>query len=181
MDTGWLDAVVEEYRWELHRLLERHPALRADKGDLAGLARRGAQATAAPMLWAEAVGEKLDTRAVTFLLGVSRQALAQRVAAGTLLGIPGQGTTWFPTWQLDTSRQPARVRPVVAGVLGVWRDVLGSRYDPLLVAGWANASQFGELRDGELTDLTPAEWISREGDDKPLLLAAKRAAQGLAQ
>ena len=181
MDTGLLDAAVEEYRHELHRLLERYPGLSADKDDLIRLARRGAQATAAPMLWAEAVGDRLDTRAVTMLLGVTRQALGQRVAADTLLGIPGQGTMWFPTWQFDVSRQPARVRPVVAKVLAVWRDALGSRCDPLLIAGWAAAPQFGELRSGDLADVTPSEWISRDGDEEPLLLAATRAARGLAQ
>ena len=181
MDTGLLDAAVEEYRHELHRLLDRHPSVGADKDDLLRLARRGAQATAAPMLWAEAVSERLDTHAVTLLLGVTRQALGQRVAADTLLGIPGQGTTWFPTWQFDVRRQPVRVRPVVAKVLAVWRDALGSRCDPLLIAGWAAASQFGELRVDDLSDATPAEWISRDGDEVPLLLAAQRAAQGLAQ
>jgi hypothetical protein len=51
----------------------------------------------------------------------------------------------------------------------------------LLIAGWAAAPQFGELRIDDLRDATPAEWISRDGDEAPLLLAAKRAARGLAQ
>lgn len=178
MGAEWVDHAVREYHEELLRLAERHHALtELNNDEIVRWARRGARATVAPMLWAEAVGDRLDTRAVTLLLGVSRQALNQRLTAGGLLGIPGRGTTWFPVWQFDRSSQPARVRPETTQLLNVWRETLGDRHEPLAVASWATTSEPGELE-----GLTPADWlVKHDGDDGPLLRSAKRAAAGLAQ
>ena len=41
---------------------------------------------------------------VCAMLGISCQALAKRRRTGSLLGLRGQRTTWFPAWQFN---QPA--------------------------------------------------------------------------
>ncbi|MHB1446573.1 MAG: hypothetical protein ACYCTI_02695 [Acidimicrobiales bacterium] len=55
---------------------------------------------------------------------------------GTLLGLPGRGTTWFPTFHLAAHA----VRPVVARILAAFAETLGQKPDPLIVASWASAA-----------------------------------------
>lgn len=67
-------------------------------------------AALAPKIWAEVVGERFDTAQLVQMVGITRQALAKRVAGGTLLGLPGKGTTFYPSWQFDLSAEPIRIR-----------------------------------------------------------------------
>src|SRR5215468_3015541 len=70
--------------------------------------RHAARELIAAIVWAKSVGEVLDTGAVCRMLGVSRQALAKRLAAGTLVGLPGKNTTIYPSWQFDLEHKPIR-------------------------------------------------------------------------
>lgn len=167
-------AFVEGFEHGLNLLFDRHKELlEILPDDAAEYGRRAAAAAAAPVLWAKAIGERHDTTAVTELLGISRQALHKRSMSGTILGVPGRGTTWFPAWQFDVGAR--QVRPVVARVVAVFRDQLGT-FDPLAVAAWATTPQPDDL-DGS----TPEDWIlSGLGDDR-VVEAARRAARALAQ
>ena len=119
------------------------------------------------------VGDRWDTSTTAEFLGVSRQALHDRVRRGTLLGAPGRGTTWFPTWQFDLGHR--QVRPVVAQILHAFEEAFGDRADPLVIASWAQSPQTA------LDGLSPINWISSaERDDDAAVVAARRSAAKLA-
>jgi len=63
------------------------------------LGRRCARSGLASLIWASRLGDTLNTTEVSKRLKISRQALAKRMAAGTVLGIPGRTTTYYPIWQ----------------------------------------------------------------------------------
>lgn len=145
--------------------------------DAAEAVRAGEEAAEqliAGLRWSEIVGERLDTNEIGTLLGISRQALAQRQRSGSVLGLRGRTTTWYPAWQLDTDAR--RIRPEVRLVVAPFRDRLDDDYDPLLVASWATTPQLEDL-DGA----TPARWMQEGGDLDRLVIAAERAAARLAQ
>lgn len=135
------------------------------------LGAEGADAAMAPIIWAAAVGERWPTSTVTVFLGITRQALHKRVVNGTVLGLPGRGTTWFPVWQFDPDAH--EVRPVVAEVIAAFRDELGG-IDPLLIASWAMTDQ------PELA-MSPEQWLAAGKDPTEVARIAKRAAAELAQ
>ena len=139
--------------------------------EAARLGRRAAEQVLAAARWSQVVGDRLDTTQVAQLLGVTRQALAKRQQTGSLLGLPGDGTTWYPTWQLDTDE--GRIRPEVRDVLGAFRDRLDD-IDPLAVAAWATTPQ-----DEDLAGDTPAQWLRAGRDADQLRHAAERAASRL--
>ena len=161
------DGFVEE--------LTSHAALlgKLDDEEAVRLGRRAAAEVLAAARWAQVVGDRLDTRQVTQLLGVTRQALAKRQQTGSLLGLPGEGTTWYPTWQFDTDE--GRIRPEVRDVLGAFRDRLDD-FDPLVVAAWATTPQ-----DEDLAGETPAQWLRAGRDQDQLRRAAERAAARLSR
>jgi hypothetical protein len=135
---------------------------------------RAARVAVAPIIWSQAVGERLDTGQAMELLGVTRQALAKRVQAGSLLGLPGRGTTYYPTWQFDFDR--CEVRPITRQILAAFAEEV-ERPDPYAVAAWATTPQ-----DEDLDGFSPAEWIVKDGDrdERVLVEAARRAAARLA-
>ncbi|MGI9017490.1 MAG: hypothetical protein ACR2HR_10385 [Euzebya sp.] len=137
------------------------------------LGRRAASQVVASARWAQVVGDRLSTTQVARLLGVSRQALAKRQATGSLLGLTGDGTSWYPTWQFDIDR--ARIRPEVRDIIGAFRDRLDD-VEPLVVASWATTHQEEDLA-GE----TPAQWLGAGRDPEQLRRAAERAAARLAR
>ena len=132
-----------------------------------------AAAAAAAAAWSSVVGERLETSQVSAMLGITRQALAKRQQAGSLIGLPGQRTTWFPVWQFDLTDRC--VMPVVTEVISAFRHHL----DPLdysVIAAWARNPQPEDL-DGH----TPADWIVQHRDDDTVITAARRAAERFAQ
>lgn len=137
------------------------------------LGRRAASQVVASARWAQVVGDRLSTTQVARLLGVSRQALAKRQATGSLIGLTGDGTSWYPTWQFDIDR--ARIRPEVRDIIGAFRDRLDD-VEPLVVATWATTQQEEDLA-GE----TPAQWLGAGRDPEQLRRAAERAAARLAR
>ena len=164
-------AVVEGFVAELARLAAQFGGLAA--GEAAELGRHAAQQAAASASWSQIVGDRLDTSQVTELLGVTRQALAKRQASGSLVGLRGRRTTWFPAWQFDSGARC--VRPIVRDVTAAFRKHLGEA-DAVLIASWATTLQAEDL-DGE----TAADWIESGGDAGRVTQAAHRAAARLAQ
>jgi hypothetical protein len=168
-----LSAFEQGFRAELSELWRRHRGL-ADVPleDAERLGRAGAQSAVAPILWRDALGEVWDTARVTEMLGVSRQALAQRVRSGSMLGLRGNGTTLFPSWQFDTSQRA--VRPIVAALLAEFRSAEG--VEAWTIASWAMTPQT------ELRGQTPAELLSKdESAEYDVLAAARHTAARLAQ
>ena len=164
--------VYESFREHLARMLACHDGLleRVGEGEAETLGRRGAEGALAPLIWGEAVGERWDTTETAELLGVSRQALHDRVKRHTLLGVPGRGVTWFPIWQFDLACR--QVRPVVAETLKVFCR-LPQRLQPVEVASWARQSR------PELDGLSPADWIAGGRPDKAVVAAARHSAAAL--
>jgi hypothetical protein len=137
------------------------------------LGRQAARLATAPLQWAAAVGDRWDTTRTTSFLRVSRQALYKRIQNGTVLALPGRGTSWFPVWQFDPDTQ--LVRHVVGKIIGAFRQA-DDQVSPLVIAAWATAPN------RLLEETTPAQWITegRNGSDNPVVAAARRAARGLA-
>lgn len=135
--------------------------------------RRAARELLAAIVWARSTGEVLDTSEVTKLLGVSRQALAKRLAAGTIIGLPGKNITIYPSWQFDLEQK--RVRFEVLEILRVFAELMGS-VDVRTVSTWAVSPQSEDL-DG----LSPAEWITKGNDRARVIEAARRAARRLGE
>lgn len=142
-----------------------------DDDEAMRLGRRAAGEVLAAARWSQVVGDRLDTSQVAQLLGVSRQALAKRRNTGSLLGLPGDGTTWYPTWQFDIDG--ARIHPEVRDLIGAFRDRLDD-IDPLVIAAWATTPQ-----DEDLASETPAQWLRAGRDPDQLRQAAERAAARL--
>ena len=138
------------------------------------LGTKAAEEAIASARWSRLVGDRIDTSEAVELLGVTRQALSKRQTSGSLLGLPGRGTTWYPTWQLDIEKK--EIRPEVRDIIGAFRDSLGEGADPFLVASWASTAQHEDL-DG----LSPAEWLAQGNDLEDLRQAAQRTAERLAQ
>lgn len=151
---------------ELDSLLQRLAPEQLDR-----YGREAARQALASLVWRAAAGDVLTTEQVRVALGVSRQALHKRVEAGTLLGLPGEQTTLYPTWQFSGSQ----VRPVVSDVIRVFRERLADEYDPRVVASWATTRQ------PELGGATPAEWLASGRDAEPVVTAAERAGDALAR
>ncbi len=125
----------------------------------------------APLVWRSLAGEVLDTSHLCALLSISRQALAQRVARGKLLGLPSERTTLYPVWQFDGSD----VRPVVVDGISSFRAHLGDDVDPLMIASWAQTPQ------PELDDEKPASRIAEERYWRSVVVSAERAAESLSR
>jgi hypothetical protein len=164
-----MDVIFEGFADEMGDLEQLTSGM--DDGQLRELGRRLARLSVAPLLWSKAVGERWDVRRVTEFLDVSRQAVYKRVSTGSLLGLRGEGTTWFPVWQFDAENRI--VRPVVARLIEAFQR-MDDHVDPLVIASWAATAS--PSLDGEV----PAELVVKGGQDERVVAAAARAARGLA-
>ena len=164
-------ALQQGFDERLAVLIERHKDAisTVSLDDASEFGGRAADAALAPVLWAAALGERWSTTTVTEFLNITRQALHKRVVNGTVLGVPGRGTTWFPVWQFDLEAH--RVRPVVAEIVATFRDELGA-VDPLVIASWATSDQpeFG---------MSPEAWLAAGKDPVELGRIARRTAAEL--
>jgi hypothetical protein len=158
-----------EELWKQKIVEERPPELSNE--ELIELGRRAASYAVAPLLCSTDIGDRWDARRVTEFLDVSRQAVYKRVRTGSLLGLPGSGTTWFPVWQFDPDRRV--VRRVVASIITQFRAA-DPDLDPLVIAAWVTAPH------PQLDGASPADEIRRGGNDERVSLLAARAARGLA-
>ncbi len=172
------EAIWEGFRSEFYRLLGSYDdksayhyveSLSPQEAEATG--RQAARSVFAPFIWGRKVGDRWDIRRSCEFLGVSRQALYKRVRTGTALGVSGQGTTYFPTWQFDLDKR--LIRQVVGQVISAFREA-DNEVDPLVIAAWATAKN--QLLDG----LSPVEWIQQARDEAPVVVAARRASAGLA-
>jgi hypothetical protein len=96
------------------------------------LAQDAVNAIIAPALWRRAIGPTLDTSQVSAKLGISRQALAQRVTHRSLLALPGRRTRRYPSWQFGSDT----IRPIVATILRRWYQA-EPQIEPETIAVWA--------------------------------------------
>lgn len=166
-------ALRHGFEQALARLWKEHEPIlsKISVAEATRLGEDAAETAVAPAMWAAAAGESLDTREVCDLLGVTRQAVAQRVSKGAMLALPGRRSRQFPRWQFDLDR--GQVNDVVVGVLSQFRERLG-RVDPYLVVGWAVTGQ------PELFGVSPEEWIVGGRPARPVMDAAARAAEAAA-
>lgn len=168
-EPSWVDVAAGFVEGFVLRLVDHADVLsKVSDDEAAAMGRIAADHAVAALRWSQVVGDRIDTTGLCQLLGVSRQALAKRQAAGSLLGLPGRGTTWYPTWQFDLDARD--VRPEVRDIIGAFRDRLDD-VDPLLIASWAVTPQVEDL-DG----MAPEEWLRRGLDRGQLRIAAQRAA-----
>jgi phytoene dehydrogenase-like protein len=58
--------------------------------------------------------------------GVSRQAVASRVASGSLMSLEIAGRSWFPAWQFGPEGPWPRLPEVLSALLGEGRGVLAA-------------------------------------------------------
>jgi len=164
-------AVVDRFVEQLTVHAEFLGKLDAEEAERLG--HRAAAQVLAAARWSQVIGDRLDTTQVAQLLGITRQALAKRQTTGSILGLPGDGTTWYPTWQFDI--EAARIRPEVRDLIGAFRDRLDD-VDPFVIAAWATTPQ-----DEDLAGETPAQWLRAGRDPDQLRQAAERAAARLAR
>lgn len=157
--------------WTTH-----HPtgAAQLDADELDDIGRQAGEQAAAAAAWRRRIGAMLDTETVTTLLGVSRQALDSRKRSGSVIALAGSGTSHYPAWQFDVGANTATVRPVTLRIVTEFRERVDD-VSSFTIASWSTSPQ------PELDDRTPAEWITSDGDDAPVVLAARRAAHLEAQ
>ncbi|MDQ0908738.1 hypothetical protein QFZ22_004723 [Streptomyces canus] len=156
-----IDLVVEGFRDGLDSLqgyLKELP-----QGDEYTTGFEAAHAALAPIAWSHAVGAKINTgEARKALGGVTRQALAKRVENGSLLGLPGRGTTYYPSWQFDFRRN--EIRPAVKRLLRVFKSY--DEYDPFMIASWMTEPN------ADLDQARPADLIENEEEVDQLIKVA---------
>lgn len=143
------------------------------RADAVKIGNDAAEAAVSALAWSDAVGERYDTSQVCRMLSVTRQALAQRQQKGSLIGLPGNRTTWYPAWQFDVRAR--RIRSVVPDIVAAFREHL----DPCssaVIAAWATNPQLEDLAGS-----TPADWIRQGRDEHMVVTAAGRAAEHFAQ
>lgn len=170
-ETCAIEAAIGAFSEALIAETETFDGLKNDEA--AELGRYGAESAIASLRWSQIVGERLNTTQVAELLGISRQALAKRLASGSLLGLPGRSTTWYPTWQFDIETNS--IRPEVRDLISAFREHLDD-LDPYTIASWASTPQEEDL-DGH----TPIQWLQSHQDPTQLVTAAHRAASWLSQ
>ena len=139
--------------------------------DARAVGRHTARSSVAALIWASKLGEMLTTTEVASRLQITRQALAKRLAAGTILGIVGRSTTHYPVWQFDPV--DPEVRPAVREIFKIFMAELGS-LDAQTVSSW----MMTPCRD--LHGVSPHDWLFKRGDPQTVYDAAKRVALRLA-
>ena len=135
------------------------------------LGRRCARSGLASLIWASRLGDTLNTTEVSKRLKISRQALAKRMAAGTVLGIPGRTTTYYPIWQFEPD--DGDVREEIREIFGIFQSALGS-LDAHSVSAWMMTPC------PDLHGMSPHEWLIKFGETSEVFDAARRTASRLA-
>jgi hypothetical protein len=134
------------------------------------VAERAAALIPTPHPFAQ-LGPFYPTSAVSKWLGITRQALDQRVRARKLLGCPTAdgGQRVYPVWQFTDH---GRAIPHLATVL----DTLhGSIDDP-----WSWATWLAAPVPGRLEGMTAYQWLAQGRDAETVLTEARRTASRLA-
>ncbi|MGW3939834.1 hypothetical protein [Streptomyces phaeochromogenes] len=165
-----MDRLLEGFRDAVIHLPDLVDALPHDI-DAYDVGYEAGRAALAPVAWAQAVGDRVQTTELTELLGVSRQALQKRVRNHTLIGLPGKRTTHFPRWQFDVSGK--QILPAAERVLRIFQA--SGEFDPYMIATWMNAPC------PDLGDVRPADLLDDEGRVGEVFELARAVAKRWAQ
>jgi hypothetical protein len=115
-------------------------------------------------VWDEQIGPFYDTAGLRALLGVTKQALHDRVQRGTLLAVTSRdGKIGYPAFQFAGLEVLPGVREALAAFRGAPVD------------GWAIAAWFTTPA-GSLDGQTPAGWLVERGDVGPVVELARDTA-----
>jgi hypothetical protein len=109
-------------------------------------------------------GPFYDTVGLAQWLSITKQGLAKRVAAGTLIGcqLADARSSWvYPVWQFTPEGQ------VIAHLDEVWRVLRDGAGDPWTALLWLRA------RNPTLGGATAADHLREGGDPVPVLAAAR--------
>jgi hypothetical protein len=122
------------------------------------------------------IGPSLSSAEVTELLGISRQALSKRVAAGSVVALNGPHSTAnvYPEWQFDVTKR--EVRDGVRQVVAAFREALEHDYSPETLAIWMTTPNSAFE-----ANLSPADWLAQNGSPAIVISLAEETAAGLAQ
>jgi hypothetical protein len=117
----------------------------------------------------EVSGPFYDTSGLSRWLGISRQALHQKVARHAILACPlDDGGVVYPTWQFLDSGATIPSLPRVLATLAEGSD------DAWMLALWLRAPS--ENLDGEC----PSEWLRQGRDAQPVIAMARQVASSWA-
>jgi hypothetical protein len=97
--------------------------------------------------------------------------LAKRLGAGTILGVPGRGTTHYPVWQFTAKLDG--VRPEIRTIFRIFTTELGS-LDAHAVMAWMSTPA------EELNGFSPHLWLHTKDDVQAVYDAAQQTAARLA-
>jgi hypothetical protein len=159
--TGALGQVAAAFTLEAHRsglvpLLDRLT-------DPAAFGAALVRVAAARATFEVAVGGHLTVADTVALLGVSRQAIHQRIARGSLVAMDVAGQTLLPPYQFDGDR----VRPEVGRAA---RLLAPAELSDVSVVSWFATGQ------PELEGETPAGWLAAGRDAARVYEAARHTA-----
>lgn len=132
--------------------------------------RRAALLAASDLLWERELGPLASTAQVCGIIGVSRQAIHERVQRGTLLALPASGGGYtFPLFQFGDNGRPLRRLSELIEIFLSDPPAVETTYT---IASWLVTPQ------PELEGRTPIALL-RDGDDEPVRVAARRYADRL--
>jgi hypothetical protein len=115
----------------------------------------------------EVTGPFYDTTGLTRWLGITRQALHQKVGRHAVLACPlAEGGSVYPAWQFLPSGATIPRLSEVLTALAAGTD------DAWMVALWMRA--LNDHLDGD----RPSDWLRRGRDPQPVLAAARQTAAG---
>lgn len=132
--------------------------------DTAAIADAMVSALPAANVHDQLVGPFYDTAGLTQWLGITKQAIAKRVEAGTLIAcrIADRRRTWvYPTWQFTAEGN------VIAHLPEVWQILRTGSEDPWTAALWLRA------RNPDLDGAVAVEHLRSGGDPTPVLASAR--------
>lgn len=167
-EVEYVDELMGELRTGLDALLARGVPLRRESAH--ALAARMLAAVPGAHVYDELVGPFHTTGGVQTLLGITRQAVHERVKRGTLLRVlTSDEVALYPAFQFCG----AQVSPPLRRVLATFRE---TPVDGWTVAAWLCVPC------PELDDLSPRDWLADTDRDPTAVLAlASEAAARWAQ
>lgn len=160
-----MHALVPKLRERLHRASDAELSIEDLFGEPADLAEKMAASLPASHTYNDITGPFYDTAGLTQWLGISRQAIHQKVAKHTLLACPtADGGTVYPAWQFLPNGATIPALPEVLSTLADGTD------DPWMLALWMQAPS--DLLDAH----RPSDWLRKGGDPQRVLTMARNTA-----
>jgi hypothetical protein len=138
------------------------PALLGSPGDLA---KRMLAAVPATQPWDEQIGPFYDTAELTAWLGISKQALNDRVRRSRMLAVTtADGRVVYPARQFDG-------RQIVAGLADALAKFRGTPVDGWAIAAWLTTPA------AALRGKTPLDWLHHGNDAQRVAGLAEETAR----